>query len=154
MLLPVALLAIGLYLLVGCVYIPTFGGLKSGRNYAKQVGDAKSKAAIRVGVSTRDDVLRAFGEPYAKKADGSGYAYIWTVQNGFAVWPLCFHVESVTGNRTLVLRFDATGRVASSEILKWNEPVILNLSSGYAPLPMDFRNQQQQHLRPSTLPAQ
>jgi hypothetical protein len=144
LLLPLVLASIGVGLLVGCIYIPTFGAAVSGRNVAKQVGDARSRKPVRVGTSTRDDVLRLLGAPQASKADGTGVAYMWSVRNGVAVWPLCFQAESIIGYRTLVLRFDEAGRMKSYEVLKSDTPVVLNLGGTHHALPSDFRNANQQ----------
>ena len=137
LLLPATLAGVGVYLLVGCIYIPTFKGVKSGKNYYKLVGDAKSRKPVRVGRSTLEDALRILGAPFSRKGDGEALAYAWTVQTGVAVWPLCFHAESMQGYRTLVLRFDATRQLASYAILKTNEPC-LNFGGVMQPMPRDF----------------
>jgi hypothetical protein len=140
---PATLAGVGVYLLVGCIYIPTFNGVKTGKNYSKLVGDAKSRKPVRVGRSTVEDALRILGVPFSRKGDGEALAYTWTVQTGVAVWPLCFHAESMQGYRTLVLRFDANRRLASYEILKTNEP-FLDFGGTSQPMPRDFTNHGEQ----------
>jgi len=52
----------------GCIFIPTFGATE-GENVSKFVGAADSKAPLRVGVSTRHDVIELLGEPKATPDD-------------------------------------------------------------------------------------
>ncbi|HET6247588.1 MAG TPA: hypothetical protein VFE47_07825 [Tepidisphaeraceae bacterium] len=46
----------------GCVFIPAFG-VTQGQDVSKSVGTADSKAPLRVGLSTRNDVIKLLGEP-------------------------------------------------------------------------------------------
>jgi len=52
----------------GCIYIPTFGATE-GQNVSKFVGAADSKRPLRVGLSTRHDVIELLGEPKATSDD-------------------------------------------------------------------------------------
>jgi hypothetical protein len=52
----------------GCIFIPTFGATE-GQDVSKFVGAADSKAPLRVGVSTRHDVIERLGEPKATSDD-------------------------------------------------------------------------------------
>ena len=107
---------------------------------------------MRVGHTTRDQVLKLLGMPYVASADGSALAYTWEVQQGVAVWPFCFMANTVDGYRTLVLRFDANGRLASYEVLKDDEQGV-DFGSAYRPLPEDLRREQYNQRRgPTTLP--
>ena len=137
---PLALLALGLWLIVGCIYVPMFGRTIQGTNAGNVVGGANSSRPIRIHRTTRDEVVRILGRPYAHREDNSALAYVWTVQNGFTVWPLCFAGYSVDGRRTLVLRFDQGGVLQSTEILKSNDGVIQmgQASIRHVPLPPDF----------------
>ena len=119
-----ALAVVGVWLLVGCIYIPTFGTRFSGKNVGKSVGAAGSDKPVRVKYSTRSDVLRVLGEPPFATADRRVFAYPWTVRNGIAVWPLCFATSAIRGQRTLVLRFDSNDVLGSFQTLKQNEPVV------------------------------
>ncbi len=150
--LPATLIGLGVFLLVGCIYIPTFNGVKTGQNYSKKVGDAKSRKPVRVGRSTFEDVLRILGAPSATKPGDEALAYAWTVQTGVAIWPLCFHAEPINGYRTLVLRFDDQRRLSSYEILKHNAPLI-NFGGSYQPMPKDFRAPGQGQPRPGASPT-
>jgi len=139
--LPLALIGFGIWLTSGCIYVPMFGRTIKGNNAAKQVGDQKSSRPIRLNYATREQVVRVLGQPYAQRPDGTALAYTWRVQNGFTVWPLCFSGYSVDGQRTLVLRFDESGVLRSTQFLKHDQPLI-QLPQALAetvPLPPDLQ---------------
>ena len=143
-LLPIVLLALGVYLLAGCIYIPMFGRTTDGKNVSGTVGGANSRKSLRVARSTRDDVLRVLGPPHTSKLDGSAVAYTWRVQNGVAIWPFCFMADSIDGTRTLVLRFDEAGKLQSYNVLKRDKQLIDMGSAWHTPpLPEDFREEGQ-----------
>jgi hypothetical protein len=76
--------------------------------------------------------------------DGSAFAYTWRVQNGVAIWPFCFMVDSLDGTRTLVLRFDEAGTVKRYNVLKRDQELIdFGRGWGTPPLPEDFREEAQ-----------
>jgi hypothetical protein len=76
----------------GCIYIPTFGATE-GQNVSKFAGAADSKAPLRVGLSTRHDVIQVLGEPKATcddwvlKAhapqDSHTLVYCWQTLQGY-----------------------------------------------------------------------
>jgi hypothetical protein len=105
------------------VYIPTFGKVVRGKDVSQMVGKAHSKP-LRLSSATRDDVTRVLGEPLVESPAGDAVAYNWRVQKGVAVWPLCFHGEGIYGERTLVLRFGADGRLTSAHVMKADQPVV------------------------------
>lgn len=131
------LIAFGVWMLSGCIYVPMFGRpLAGGKNVSKQVGDAKSKKPIRIGKSSAGDIIAKFGAPYAQSADGEVLVYTWKSQNGVTIWPLCFAVEGVDKWSSLVLRIDERGILESTEVLVNSEPAIdLFGYHGSAPLP-------------------
>src|SRR3712207_1613261 len=94
---PIALIVIGVWLLAGCVYVPTFGTTTSGRNAGKSVGPANSDRPLRVSRATLDDVLKVLGRPPHATAEGRVLAYPWRVRHGVSIWPLCFAADSVDG---------------------------------------------------------
>ena len=73
--LPATLVALGVYLLAGCIYIPTFNSATKGKNYASEVGEAASRKPIRVDRTHRDDVMRLLGPPPFVTPDGSAYCH-------------------------------------------------------------------------------
>jgi hypothetical protein len=163
---PAALAAVGVWLLVGCLYVPTFGPVISGKDAAKAVGAAGSKRPLRTGQASVADVRRVLGEPPFASDDGRVLAYPWTVRNGLAVWPLCFAAYPVRGQRTLVLRFDANGFLQSFRVLMQDEPVVnLYYNEPQSPLlPEEIENDlrsarlaevQRRHAstRPATVPT-
>jgi hypothetical protein len=137
---PLTLIALTLYVQMGCIYIPMFGRKLQGTNVSKQVGYFDSDRPPKVAHARRDDVIRLLGEPFAQKPDGSAMAYRWRVQNGIAIWPLCgFYAESIDGHRDLILRFDRAGILESFELLKRNDSLMKIGDSGGPPgLPGDF----------------
>jgi hypothetical protein len=149
LLLPLALAAVGVWLLAGCVYIPVFGPTVEGKNASKSVGSNASRKPIRAGRATHADVVRVLGEPQAKTADDRVLAYTWVIRNGYAVWPLCFGGYPVNGSRTLVLRFDERHLLRSFEVLKMNDPVIQFSGSGrHFLMPPEIEQEQRAaHLR-------
>jgi hypothetical protein len=159
--LPAALALLGVWVLAGCLYIPTFGTTVKGRNASKSVGAARSGKPIGVARSSAADVIRLLGEPTFATADRSVFAYPWTVRNGYAVWPLCFGGYSVLGERTLVLRFAGDERLRSYEVLRRDDPVIqINSMGSRAPLPPEIeeemraaRMKEYERGRSSTRPA-
>jgi hypothetical protein len=153
-LLPLALITLGIWLTSGCIYVPMFGRPLQGNNAAKQVGSQTSSRPIRLNEATREQVVRVLGQPYAQLPDGTALAYTWRVQNGFTVWPLCFSGYSVDGQRTLVLRFDESGLLRSTQFLKSDQPLI-QLPQALAeivPLPPDFPGRAAPGAQPTSPP--
>jgi hypothetical protein len=146
--LPACLAAVGVWLLAGCIYIPTFSRVTAGKNVADKVGDEESNKPLSVGHVTRDDVHRLLGEPDVAKRDGSAVAYTWNVQNGFVIWPLCFQAHAVNGARSLVLRFGPDGRLASYQVLK-DDDNLIDLDSHGIPLPADIEEEQYERAFPN-----
>jgi hypothetical protein len=165
LLLPTGLAALGVWVLVGCVYIPTFGPTVRGRNASGEVGPAGSKKPIRVSASTLEDVIRVLGEPPLATSDRRVVGYPWSVRNGYLVWPLCFSGDSIYGNRTLVLRFDEQQVLRSFQVLKQDENF---MTAGgmlrMTPLPPEIKKERAEERRrqyelkrassrPTTVPA-
>ena len=126
LLLPAALAGVGVFLLVGCIYVPMFNKVEEGQNYSKKVGNAKSRKPIRVGRAHRDDVMRVLGAPPYASPDGRRAAYPWSVTNGIWVWPLCFNAYAQRGNRALLLDFDEKGIVRGFRVEKYDGNVLYN----------------------------
>lgn len=115
--LPFGLLALGVWLLNGCIYIPTFNRTVEGKNLRNKVGSAHSHRPVKIGVSTAHDVVRELGKPYRQTEDGRVLCYTWKTQAAATVWPLCFDYYSIDRWQTLVLRFNDKGVLSSSEVL-------------------------------------
>lgn len=155
--LPALLLGAGLWLLSGCLPIPTFQATVEGQNAERKVGDANSRKPIRVSRATRADVLRVLGTPSGESEDGRAVAYRWKVLHGVTVWPLCFYAQGVHGARMLVLRFDEHGVLQSTEafkrdeqVIQWTQgPAFLELPQGMRPVPTGGAGA----ARPATVPS-
>jgi hypothetical protein len=111
-LLPSVLALLGLWMLVGCFYIPgrdkMLGG---GANPRTLVGGAKSDRPLRVGVATRDDVHDTLGLPTQVAAGGRYWVYRWGTQSGSWLMPLCFTAEPAWRRYRMWLEFADTGRL-------------------------------------------
>jgi hypothetical protein len=151
-LLPLALAGIGTWLLVGCIYVPTFNHVVRGRDVSRQVGPERSKRPVRVGHATRADVVRVLGPPLRTSYDGHRLAYSWTAVNGLTVWPpLCFTTTAERETRALVLAFDENDALVSYRVTRQMENTLLGESHGPPPmLPWDFFSPD---MRPQTRPA-
>ncbi len=88
---PVMLIGVGVYLMAGCIYVPTFQLPKDGKDFRKLVGDANSRKPIRPGFASRAAVLAALGEPKQSTRDGRTIAYAFRATDGYWVWPICFY---------------------------------------------------------------
>ena len=157
-LLPAVLCAAGVWLLVGCIYIPTFGKVVNGHDAARQVGEARSKKPLRVERTTQAEVLRFLGTPHFTSSSGLEIAYAWEVQNGYAFWPLClFSGYPVNGKRTLVLRFHEDGLLRSYQVLRSDANVVQISPYGHGIrvlLPPDLQDDRFAQMRRAYLASQ
>jgi hypothetical protein len=103
------LIALGVAALSGCLFIPTGEKVVSGNDVAADVGDAKSKKPVRVGSATREDVVRALGEPEYASESRDRVLYTWRIHNGVWFYPLCFASDPNFAVRMIELRFDDAG---------------------------------------------
>src|SRR5260221_6911872 len=88
-LVPFALIVLGLYLMVGRIYVPAFQLPKSGPDFRDKVGDAGSKKLIRPGAVTHAYVVQLLGPPQDSTPDGRTVAYIMRATDGSWRWPIC-----------------------------------------------------------------
>ena len=102
---PMLMAAAGVWLLAGCVFIPTFNNPVRGRDVSGQVGSPESKRPLRIDQARREDVLRVLGAPWATSPDGTELAYTWVVRNGVWVMPLSeVIIASGSPGRTRIAR--------------------------------------------------
>ncbi len=134
---PLALIAVGLTLLVGCIYIPLPRSLE--RPYTPDpkvlVGDRGSNRPVEPGVS-RSTVLKVLGEPERWSDDGRVLGYHVRYKTGVWLVPLCF-----TGGRQRVdlgvrFEFDAGGVLQRYEF-KEAEPRAYWFPGSYLSFPAD-----------------
>ena len=124
--LPIVLIGLGVWLLHGCIYIPTFNAVQEGENVTKKIGNQKSRKPLRVGVANRADVERVLGPPRAISQDGREIAYAWHVLEGIWVMPLCFMAEDQRGVRAAILTFDDAGVLRSFRVVKQSDSLTAN----------------------------
>src|SRR5687767_2486649 len=103
---PAVLALLGVTLLVGCIYIPTFNATVDGPDAASKIGPADSKKPLRVGRSTRRDVERVLGKPYFTTSDGRLWVYSWRRRNGVYFYPLCFRGGAMDDAFASVIEFN------------------------------------------------
>jgi hypothetical protein len=116
--LPAVLLAIGLFLLAGCFWVPLPEKpvLRGQPNVAKMVGPAKSKNAVHLGV-TREQVEQAIGRPQRWRIDGTATAYTFTVRNGAWIYPMCFMGLDTWKDYAVRLDYGPDGRLTSYQVV-------------------------------------
>jgi hypothetical protein len=120
---PLLLAAAGVWLLVGCVYIPGFERVTMGKDVSGKVGDDRSSRPLRLGRATREDVVRVLGEPGFVSSTGRAVAYGWGVTDGYLFNGLCPSMsETFRSSRSLVLRFDERGVLQEYQLLKGPTP--------------------------------
>jgi len=126
--LPTVLITLGVALLQGCLFIPTFNKVQEGENVTKKIGDSGSRKPIRINRATRADVERVFGPPRAISQDGREIAYGWRVLEGAWVMPLCFAVDDQRGVRAAILTFDDAGVLRSLRVVKESDSLMTKAS--------------------------
>jgi hypothetical protein len=156
--LPTLLAAAGACLLLGCIYIPTFGPVV-GYDAARKVGGPKSSKPLRVSRATRGEVLRVLGEPHFTSATRRAIAYFWRVQNGYVINTLCASEAYATqSSHMLILRFGEDGVLRKYELRKSGQPFVQVFSGPRPLIPKDLRPEWQAQLdrlnAPATRPAQ
>lgn len=116
--LPASVLGLLVWVMVGCIYVPTWERVQltgAEQDFRPLVGSAKDGqwrfAADRV---TRSEVERLLGRPPYASADGRRVAYTLTSRRGLWVVPLCLSVGSGTEKlAALGLEYGPDGVVAS-----------------------------------------
>jgi hypothetical protein len=129
LLLPLALLALMLWLLVGCFYMPWFEHpiANNARNvdFRPMLADEwHTDRPIRVGSVTRHQVIQLLGAPKLAAVDRSAFVYDFQTVNAFWVWPLCFAAEPANGRLYVaVLSFDDAGMLQRIDVTDANEEI-------------------------------
>ena len=114
--LPLVLIGAGVWLLVGCIYIPTFNMTTGANDATKSVGDARSEKRLRPGFSTRQHVRKVLGKPYFSTPDGRFLVYSWKKQKGLLIYPQCFMVRPEAEAFAMTLEFDADGVMSGFDV--------------------------------------
>jgi hypothetical protein len=116
-LVPLALIALCIWLTSGCIYIPTFNMTATGKDATQSVGNAGSKMKITPG-ATRDQVLRVLGKPFFSTSDGQYLVYSWERRKGILIWPFCFQASVEDQSYAMLLEFDPQGLLSSFDLQK------------------------------------
>ena len=110
--------------LAGCLVIPVdYHATGSRHNITPQ-----STNTLRIGMTTREDVLLALGEPDFVSEDGRRFGYLWTKVK--AIWAVASYGGSGTGGeitRSYLIEtsFDPSNRVSDVRLLKeWGDSVV------------------------------
>jgi hypothetical protein len=119
---PLLLAGLGVYLLVGCIYVPTFNATIGGKDATKAVGLVGSTKRLLTGMSTRVIVRRVLGEPYFATSDGRFMVYSWKRQKGLVVWPLCFAAEPEAKAFAMTLEFGSDGVMTAFDLESQQAP--------------------------------
>ena len=102
---PFLLAAVGVWLLVGCIYlpIPEHRSNRHQPDFRDLIGPAGSKARIRPGAITRPQVFALLGVPHYASVDGHSVGYTLSTESGLFIYPQCFsafpHMKYVYGLR-------------------------------------------------------
>src|SRR5687767_5405683 len=124
LLIPSVLAALGFGILSGCIYLPTSEKTVRGTNVSAKVGKRDSSKPIRIGVTSRDQILDIVGAPAHASPDQTRLTYVWQVHSGVWFWPLCFFLgpDAMThpqaGRRALTLSFDSRGILQAATVPK------------------------------------
>lgn len=108
--------------LVGCLIIPVdYHATGSRHNVTPE-----STNALRVSLTTREDVLLTLGEPNFVSEDGRRFGYFWTKVK--ALWAMASYGPGVGGEITqsylIETSFDQSNRVSDVRLLKkWGDTV-------------------------------
>ncbi|MBV8779753.1 MAG: hypothetical protein JO353_00015 [Phycisphaerae bacterium] len=119
LILAVAVIVVGLIVVEGCIYIPTFNATVRGKNATNIVGSAQSDRPLRVGMATLRQVRNALGLQYWSATTKNSYSYMWEVQNGLWVGPLCYIPQH--GVRTMTFEFDDSGILRAFHVTSWDD---------------------------------
>jgi hypothetical protein len=123
--LPFLAAALGVFLLIGCVYIPGRDKLPAdARDPRPFVGKRDSHRPLKVGTSTREDVFNVLGRADGGSSDGRAWEYHWEGQNGSWLVPLCFRSDPAWRRYVMRLEFADDGRLkrfrVSHDVDPWN----------------------------------
>ena len=113
---PFALALLGVALLIGCIPVPTFNKVVSGKDASRSIGAAGSKRPLVTGNATLRRVLDTLGPPAFVDPDGRRIAYRWRTLNNVTIWPLCAWVTRDENASTLVLRFGTSETLEHFEL--------------------------------------
>jgi len=122
---------VGVYLLMGCIYIPTWQIMENGeQNPSKAVGKSTSERPLRTSRSSRQQVVEYLGEPWFTSADKQTVGYRWRAITGLLAG--C-DMLAVREHYVLLLRFDEGGTLKTFEVKK-DRPAVRQAINQMLPL--------------------
>lgn len=126
---PLAIIGISLWLLIGCVYIPTPTSLHltgSTKDFRSMVGVPGSQKPIVARRISRAAVWAVLGPPPFASDNRRRLMYVIHERSGILIMPLCFTIRSNSDQAIgLVLTFDETGMLQDWEQLDAHNGVYL-----------------------------
>lgn len=133
--LPLALIAVSIWLLVGCLYIPTGLSVRltgSKRDFRQMPGyDARRKPLVARRF-TREGIEAVLGSPRYASDNGRRTMYVLHTGSGIWIVPLCFTMSASRDDAIgLLLVYDERGTLVSWKELKETgtyNPIKYNLS--------------------------
>jgi hypothetical protein len=90
---PITLLILLTWVMVGCVYIPTFEHVQltgSKADFRQMTGDKPDEHKIIPGRTTRAQIEAVLGPPRSRSDDGRSVVYVIDTHQGLWTVPLCF----------------------------------------------------------------
>ena len=130
---PLALIAVSLWLLVGCLYLPTGENVHltgSKKDFRTLPGYDAEKTPVVAGRFTRDRIEALLGRPDYRSNNGRRVMYVLHASSGVWIMPLCFSIRAGTDETIgLVLRYDNGGTLQTWQQLRnmdWYNPIFNN----------------------------
>jgi hypothetical protein len=117
--LPLAILAPLLFLLVGCIYVPWFETRRNAAqvDFRPMLGDARSRKPIRPGAITRSQIEGLLGSPPYVSIDGRAIGYELRTITAVWVYPLCFVADHANVRDHVVkFTFNSAGQLLRYEV--------------------------------------
>jgi hypothetical protein len=114
----VALIALGVWLLDGCIPIPGNFEPRKGERPEASIGEAPSNSPLRLGSASREQVESYLGRPWELSPDGSVSLYAYEINTVSLFWPACFFLglDRRYDSRYLLLHFDERGTLQSYQV--------------------------------------
>jgi hypothetical protein len=137
--LPIALIIIPLWLLIGCLYIPTGEMVYrtgSKKDFRPLVGNAGGDKPIVVGRISRAGVEAILGSPPYSSSNGRRVMYVMHVKKGVWIMPLCFTASNGTDQAIgLVLTYDKAAMLRSlkQSDVEFEQVVLMGIHQFFGP---------------------
>jgi len=117
LLIPLSAIAIGVFLLVGCIYlpIPEHSANWSQKDFRPFV--ESNNSPVRAGQTTRAQVIKLLGRPVLENADRHEVVYRYDTERDVVIWPICFLIQpGYRDSFAVAFRFDASDQLVGWEM--------------------------------------